>query len=62
MDCVDSRIIPAGDCNGRSVEGAARKGVCRGRNPVGDRPGDPIRKIEAQLVNSRVTGVAMAGG
>ena len=53
--------VPAGDYGCRSGEVAAIKGVSRGRNPAGDRPGDPVRKIEAPLVNPRVTGVAVAG-
>ena len=54
--------VPAGDYDCRSGEVATIKVVSRGRNPAGDRPGDPVRKIEAPLVNPRVTGVAVAGG
>ena len=55
-------LVPEGgyDCSGGEV--AAIKGVSRGRNPAGDRPGNPVRKIEAPLVNPRVTGVGVAGG
>ena len=54
--------VPAGDDDWRSGEVAAIKGLSRGRNPAGDRPGDLVKKIEAPLVNPRVTDIAVAGG
>ena len=46
----------------QELQGAASKGVGRGRDPVGGRSGDPVRKIEAALVIPRVTSVAVDGG
>ena len=65
VDCVDSGILQGGcqqETTWQEQQGAASKGVCRGRDPVGDRPGDPVRKIEAPLVNPRVTSVAVGSG
>ena len=66
VDCVDSRILQCGCRQETTTAGAARSlrvRVCpEAGTQLGDLPGDPVRKIEAPLVNPRVTGVAVAGG
>ena len=54
VDCVDSRILQC-ECQQETTTAGAAKALKarvwpKAGTQLGDRPGDPVRKIEAQLV------------